>query len=165
MQRSGVHRGWESRGLNVNITCSIRSVHRGWESVGVPGFVNEASCRGKEAVLVVWGFGPYGPQPPARGEILKEFVSSSMDGGGGDGWRWWGWTQRWQCRNAPLLSLAGWTSLAAAGSISSAGPFWWWSWWSVPTWGPGWWWCPGNERTPVSPGEAHIKLVTLLTVE
>jgi len=41
-------------GLNVNITCSIVSIGggNGWGSVGVPGLVDEISCRGEEAVLV-----------------------------------------------------------------------------------------------------------------
>jgi len=49
-----VHGGWESEGLNINITCSIVSIGGGnrWGSVGVPGLVNGASCRGEEAVLV-----------------------------------------------------------------------------------------------------------------
>jgi len=42
-------------GLNVNIMWSIVSMGGGsqWGSVGVPGLVDEASCRGEEAVLVV----------------------------------------------------------------------------------------------------------------
>jgi len=38
-------------GLNVNIMSSIEGGNR-WGSVGVPGLINEASCRGEEAVLV-----------------------------------------------------------------------------------------------------------------
>ncbi|MEQ2248413.1 hypothetical protein ILYODFUR_018925 [Ilyodon furcidens] len=43
---------------------------QGKVSVGDQGLVNEASCRRGEAF-----FGPYGPQPPARGESLNQFVS------------------------------------------------------------------------------------------
>ncbi|CAB1458901.1 unnamed protein product [Pleuronectes platessa] len=43
--------------------------------VGVPGLVDKANCSREEAGLVAGGFGPDGPQPPARGRNLKEFVT------------------------------------------------------------------------------------------
>ena len=43
-------------------------------SKGAPGFVEEASCGWEEAVLMAGGFGPDGPQPPARDECLREFL-------------------------------------------------------------------------------------------
>ncbi|CAB1424084.1 unnamed protein product [Pleuronectes platessa] len=43
--------------------------------MGVPGLVDKASCSREEAGLVVGGFGPDGPQPPAGGKNLKEFVT------------------------------------------------------------------------------------------
>jgi len=44
-------------------------------TVGLSSLVDEANSRWEEAIFVARGFGPEGPQPPARGECLKEFVS------------------------------------------------------------------------------------------
>jgi len=41
--------------------------------VGLSSLVDEANSRWEEAIFVARGFGPEGPQPPARGECLKEF--------------------------------------------------------------------------------------------
>ena len=43
--------------------------------VGVPGLVDKANCSREKAGLVAWGFGPDGPQPPAGGKYLEEFVT------------------------------------------------------------------------------------------
>ena len=45
------------------------------ESGWFPGLVDKTSGGGEKTVHVACGFGPDGPQPPARGECLKEFVS------------------------------------------------------------------------------------------
>lgn len=42
---------------------------------GVVSFVDEGDNRQEEAIFMVRGFGPGGPQSPARGVHLKEFVS------------------------------------------------------------------------------------------
>ena len=43
--------------------------------VRVPGLVNDPNCREEETVHVMGGFGPDGPQPPARGEGVKKPVT------------------------------------------------------------------------------------------
>ena len=43
--------------------------------MGVPGLVDKANCSREEAGLVARGFGPDGPQPPAGGKYLKEFLT------------------------------------------------------------------------------------------
>ena len=43
--------------------------------VGVPGSVQDPICAGEETVHVAGGFGPDGPQPPARGESVKKSVT------------------------------------------------------------------------------------------
>jgi len=43
--------------------------------VGDPSSVHEPDCRQEEAACVAGGLGPDGPQPPARGEGLKQFVT------------------------------------------------------------------------------------------
>ncbi|MEQ2293351.1 hypothetical protein AMECASPLE_032469 [Ameca splendens] len=55
----------------------VAYITKTWKvSMGDQGLVNVASCRREEAVFVARGFGPDGPQPPARGESLKLFVFS-----------------------------------------------------------------------------------------
>ena len=57
----------------VGLSASVQeSVSVG---VGVPRPVKDPSCRGEETVHVVAGFGPDGPQPPARGENDKKSVT------------------------------------------------------------------------------------------
>ena len=43
--------------------------------VKVLGLVDEANCRWEETVFLARGFGPDGPQPPARGKCFKQFMS------------------------------------------------------------------------------------------
>ena len=60
-----------------NIICKIRYKIRkkvSWQ-LGVLSLVDEASFGWKETVLMMWGFGPDRPQPPARGEWLEQCVS------------------------------------------------------------------------------------------
>jgi len=44
-------------------------------SGGGPGLVHEANRSREEASFVACAFGPDGPQPPAGGKDLKEFVT------------------------------------------------------------------------------------------
>ena len=44
-------------------------------SVGVLGPVKDPNCSREETLHVAGGFGPDGPQPPARGESLKKSVT------------------------------------------------------------------------------------------
>ncbi len=60
--------------LWVNVTCSGGGGFRVSVSGG-PGPCWWGRCRRDETGLVAWGFGLDGPQPPARGKSLKQFMS------------------------------------------------------------------------------------------
>ena len=73
---AGVQKDWNGLFM-VTVEMDIAMCNRS-VSVGVMNLVNEVSCRLERLILEVHllrGFCPNGPQPPARGECLKKFVS------------------------------------------------------------------------------------------
>ncbi len=60
-----------------------------------------------------------------------------------------GWIQWWRSRTVSAAPVAGWTSSAGEGSITSAGPFSQWTQCDCPTSSPKRWWCTGIWMTPL----------------
>ncbi len=61
----------------------------------------------------------------------------------------WGRIQWWLSRTVSAAPVAGWTSSAGEGRITSAGPFSQWTQCYCPTSGPEQLWCPGIWMTPL----------------
>lgn len=93
VQRSACKELWSVKKRILSMGCKDaggRDMRSAWDS----GTVHEDNCGWEEVVFMRWGFGLYGPQPPAGVEGLQESTS-----------RVWGVGRDLTCTSARFLCL------------------------------------------------------------